>query len=760
MSECIDKNIGKERDRYLLDLLSDKDTDLFEQHLIECEYCASEVESFTETSAHLLHSKTIQTEVAKLVESDETNDSNEAMSTPTIVKSRWWTNKIVWSTAALFVILLFKPWNIEIAPDKTAIAGANRIAILPISSNESANQWLGNAATKLLSTNLSESNQLTILTTQHVSDIIEYLDMQKIEEFDADLALRVAEKAKANWVIIGNIDQSDPKLAINVIMLNTSTGDTVTNEYLTGKATNDLFSIIDKMTDSVKTDILPDTDIDQNNILSVSDITTRSPEAYRNYLHGIDYYEQFSIAEAESCFLNAISYDSTFAMAYYYLAYFADTIHINNAIKYINNSSRQEQYYIKALAFLLKDNTDSFFSEMDNLIKSYPYDARAYYWYARIQSRIRNNQKALDYYYRTIRIDPYHKLAYNNMCYIFIDLGDYKNALWANDMYTAICPDEPNPYDTRGDIYTEMGEFENAIESYLKAMEIRPFFSFTYSKLGVMYQLIRDFDRARHWEYSGWANEHDDPFPANISANMFVAEGKFEKAIETLDEALSLVDQGIMTSVNAESIILTKANILIEKEPQLAYQELETISKSVDSLSDFRQIDYYLLNTGLLNQLGHAAKADSCLEQFKQDIDTTTLNQYRYYYISGYINIQRKQYEEAVLHLRTASDKIGPNHDFESRYLLAVAYVEFKQYADAISELKKQLKNQNYRRTDFPIWNAKMHYYLGRAYEGLGQYRLAIEQYTYFVEIWKDADWDIKEINDAKSRLTYLNNAS
>jgi hypothetical protein len=70
------------------------------------------------------------------------------------------------------------------------------------------------------------------------------------------------------------------------------------------------------------------------------------------------------------------------------------------------------------------------------------------------------------------------------------------------------------------------------------------------------------------------------------------------------------------------------------------------------------------------------------------------------------------------------------------------------------------MKSQNYRRTSLPIWNAKMHYYLGRAYEGLENYQLALDQYEYFLKIWNDTDWPIKEIEDTRERLAKLKSRS
>jgi hypothetical protein len=52
-----------------------------------------------------------------------------------------------------------------------------------------------------------------------------------------------------------------------------------------------------------------------------------------------------------------------------------------------------------------------------------------------------------------------------------------------------------------------------------------------------------------------------------------------------------------------------------------------------------------------------------------------------------------------------------------------------------------------------------MHYYLGQAYEksGSGWQSRAIKQYEKFLDIWKDADPRIEEINKARERLEELN---
>jgi tetratricopeptide (TPR) repeat protein len=756
MNECINKDIGQELDRYLLNLLSPEMTEAFERHLLECPFCTAEVENFSQTSLRLLHSPRIKKEVEDIVQGRAESPSVRKTHTATTMSRPWWGRPIVWAAAALFLILLFRPWNIIISSKNEAIAGENRVAVMPLSSDETGEQWLGKVVTSLLLTNLSESGRLNILTDQHIANIIQYLNAQNDTSTGIGLALQVAEKAGAKWVITGNINRADPDMAMNVMLINALSGDTVIDLHLAGTAAGDLFSLIDKTTDTLKAGILKEHDIRQNAEYSVTDITTRSPEAYRQYLKGVALYDQFYSEEAESCFVKALSYDSTFAMAYYYLGRMKGQKYLDEALKYISRSSRREQYYIRAYTLYRKRDFNGFFAEMNKLLKDFPLDAGAYYWYAQVKNERGDKQTTLEYLSRAVEIDPYYKLAYNLMTYIYTGLGDYEKAFWANDMYTAICPDEANPYDSRGDIYAEMGDFDKAIDFYLIAVNIKHRFNYTYSKLGVMYQLVRDFDKAWYWDSTGWANEHDSPFPADYAANMLAAQGKFDKAIETLDTGLIQVLNGVMEHLSVPEIIQTKALILAEKDPRLAVREMEENLSLTDSLSNSQKTDYYCLMSRLLAQAGSFPRADSILKELETRLDTTISDQYQYYLTAGFIELQRRRYDTAIADLCHAGKLLSAKDDFDSRYLLAVAYIETGRFNDAALELDRQLKSQNFRRIMVPIWNAKMHYYLGRAYEGMKKYQLAAEQYKYFLDIWKNADWKIKEIDDARSRLANL----
>ena len=88
--------------------------------------------------------------------------------------------------------------------------------------------------------------------------------------------------------------------------------------------------------------------------------------------------------------------------------------------------------------------------------------------------------------------------------------------------------------------------------------------------------------------------------------------------------------------------------------------------------------------------------------------------------------------------------------------MLARAYLESGRLGQAVSEFEDLLSNYSRVRLLWAIWVVKAHYYLGLAYEKSGWNKKAIEQYEEFLDIWKDADPGIAEVEDARERLKKL----
>ncbi len=87
--------------------------------------------------------------------------------------------------------------------------------------------------------------------------------------------------------------------------------------------------------------------------------------------------------------------------------------------------------------------------------------------------------------------------------------------------------------------------------------------------------------------------------------------------------------------------------------------------------------------------------------------------------------------------------------------LLARAYHQKGELDKAIAEYERLTTfdpESKYRRLIHP----KYHYKLAKLYEEKNWMGKAIEQYGKFLEIWKDADPGITEVEDARKRLIKL----
>ena len=79
-----------------------------------------------------------------------------------------------------------------------------------------------------------------------------------------------------------------------------------------------------------------------------------------------------------------------------------------------------------------------------------------------------------------------------------------------------------------------------------------------------------------------------------------------------------------------------------------------------------------------------------------------------------------------------------------------------EKYEKAVSLLEKRIVTYSQTRVYTPTWNAKLHYLLGMAYEGLNKIELAREQYTIFLDIWGKPSNYIPATIDSRKRLQKL----
>jgi len=620
---------------------------------------------------------------------------------------------------------------------------------------------LGEIVTGLLIADLSESRYVQVVSSQRLYDILKLLGKEGMKVIDKDVASQVARKANAKWMLLGSILQVEPQIILMAQLVEVATGNAIASQRITGDPDEKIFSMVDKLTVEVKKDLSLPTEAQKEEDPQVADVTTHSPEAYRFYLEGLDYFWKMYYVEAEKSFKKALEIDSTFAMAYFWLAALEPSSErsrlIAKAVEYSDKVSEKEKCYVKSSEAWISGNHVEAIKELKKLVERYPEDKFAFIWLGTIYYNVlRDPEEGVGYLNKAIEIDPLYKFAYNLLAYAYNDIGDFEKSIWAINKYISMAPDEPNPYDSRADLYAHNGKLDQAIQSYKKALEIKPDFYWSLSKLGHMYLFKREYTEAEScYKALASSSEKDTRSVGRTYLALIpLHQGK-------PDEALKVLEGGItadgMEEVERRQVDkhFKKATIYRDKKNlRLALEETKKameISRAVNPDAPPSHWEYYVR---ILAENNEIAKAEEMAGALKKDIEEKDQSvMHHYWYALGFIEWSKGNREAA---LSAFEELAQATPDFWAHFTLAEAYFKSARLGEAVAEFEKVLSRYDESRAFSALRAVKTHYLLGLAYEKSGWNKKAIEQYGEFLEIWKDADPGIPEVEDAKERLEKL----
>jgi len=673
---------------------------------------------------------------------------------------------IVFVIALLFLIL--KPFKFEVVSEKGAIAKENSLAIMYFENlvDREDKERLGEIVTNLLIIGLSESQYLNVVSSQRLYDILKLLGKEGAKIIDKNVASQVATKAGAKWMLLGSILQVEPQVILTSQLVEVESGRVLSSERITGEPGEKIFSMVDKLTVEVKKDLSLPAQAQKEETPKVADVTTHSPEAYRYYLEGLDYLWKAYDTEAERSFKKALEYDSTFAMTYFWLAQVqvGQTAKeqkelVAKAVKYSDKVSQKEKYYIKILEAGTSGNHEQEIKELQKMIEHYPQEKLALFALGATYYRVfQKFDEAIRYLNQAIEIDPLFKMAYNLLAYAYNDRGDFDKSIWAINKYISLAPDEANPYDSRADLYAYNGKLDQAIESYKKALEIKPDFYMSLAKLGDMYLFKREYTQADSC-FKALSSCSEKSYRSGgraLLALIPLYQGKLEEALKTLDDGIAgdRMEQA-EGEMNAYKHFSKVSIYEKQKKMALALKEaeigIEILKKATPNDPVYGRDGY----TNLLVESGRIAEAEELTRTLKKDIEekNPTLMS-SYWWTLGEIEVAKGDTNMAVSYLEKAY-KESSTPSFYLRYRLAEIYLKKGRLDEAVAELEKALS----RYDDDRIWTTmavKAYYLLGLAYEKSGWNKKAIEKYEEFLDIWKNADPGIPEVQDARERLKKL----
>ena len=243
-------------------------------------------------------------------------------------------------------------------------------------------------------------------------------------------------------------------------------------------------------------------------------ITTSSEEAKKQFVEGRDKTERLLIADSLANFDKAIELDPNFASAELARAQASQTAkeffdHLAKAVALADKVSEGEKLLIVSTKAGVDGDNAKQKESLDRLVALFPGDERVQVIVGGYYFGQQDYKTALEHYNESIKINANYAPAYNIAGYAYRQNGDMDKAEQSFKKYIELIPNDPNPYDSYGELLLKMGRYDDSIVQYKKALAIDP--NFMASRQGVAMNLL----------YSGKAADR----PNRISAYIWNAAG-------------------------------------------------------------------------------------------------------------------------------------------------------------------------------------------------------------------------------------------
>jgi len=642
--------------------------------------------------------------------------------------------------------------------------------------DDSLDHWR-EALPSWLITDLSQSKYINVLPEDSLFSILRKLNLLEAQNYASEDLKNVAMEGRVNHIFQARYSKAGDIFRIDYSLQKADTLERIASDYVTGKNEESFPSLVDEITKNIKANLALSkeqlsTDIDKD----IGAITTSSPEAFKYYSLGRKYHAQGGQLLRRSVELmeQAVAIDPEFAMAYRSMAmsYFSmgdrkqSKETYQKAMKLTDRLSDRERLQIEADFYLLSESTyDKAIEAYEELLEIYPDAQIARLNLGVVYALTGNREKSIEQYeigiktYKTDQLNLYRNLTamYRQLgsfekaretfqyyldnfpdnltirlrlALIFIDQGKYELALEETDRAFSFAPTDWLPIQYRGDIYFAMGDLIKAEAEYRMLLD-------------------RDERSANYWGMSKLSD-------------LFLIQGKFDDAIEQDKKALELAEE--LGEKRWKRTRLSSLAYLdrITGHPEEALKKYDICWKSAVEDENFTDQRAALTNIGLtyleMKQMAETRRVTKELGEMIEQAPNQNLI-YHCDLLMGMIEIEKKNYTQAIDYFEQGLPLLSAVAAYQIIFADSLGRACYESGdLEKAREIYGRIQDINVEgKMGFGDVYVKSFYTLGKINEELGDTALAIENYEKFLDLWKDADPGIAEVEDARQRLSRLN---
>jgi tetratricopeptide (TPR) repeat protein len=409
--------------------------------------------------------------------------------------------------------------------------------------------WLEQGIVEMIVADLSQSRQLNLFSSDKVLETLRTMGVDENQANDPVIGLKAAKALNAEAFICGRYYNKNDSLVIEMDLRDGKNGNLMSRRTVTGSGLENVFTMMDNITRNLKNDLQvqlrESREVDQR----IADIMTSSVDAYKQFSEGVESENRFYPREAAEHFQKAIELDSTFASAYLRLARIQfgqgsmDGAYklLSKAVQYAEKASLKERLSIYALEAASRADLGKSIQLYKQITELFPEDDDAHFNLGTYYYNLGQIDPGIEEVEIATALNPKNKLAFNQLAYLYAHKGNMDLAQKALEKYIKLAADEPNPYDSMGEILQGAGRIDDAIRFYQKALKLNEKFAPTIEHVTTAYLDKGDYKAAQNQGkklLKMAESEREKNNALYLLAMIEIAREDFAEAKEYLVEAL------------------------------------------------------------------------------------------------------------------------------------------------------------------------------------------------------------------------------
>jgi len=634
------------------------------------------------------------------------------------------------------------------------------------------------ALAELLTADLAQSKYLRLVPSDEMYSILRNLNLLEARKYSSEDLSSIAAAGRAAYVLTGTYIAVGRKFLITTAIQRIDNKETLSSSRVEAEGDEEIIALVDDLTRRIKFDLdLSEAQVAGDFDRDVGQITTSSPEAYRLYSEAWKLTLQMKSQESIPLLEKALVLDPEFAMGYRLLAivyihldqWKKARVYHERAFALSARTSDAERYLIEAAYDMMRGERyyDRAIGALSRYLEDHPEGYASYNLLGMIYVYYAEWDKARSLFERSQTIKPEYVISLLNVANMWMVKGEYRKASRTVETHLGRYPD--NAWLRRGlaFCYVMEKDYSRAWIELERARVLDPLGSDDKIARGDLSVYQSDLIQAEK-EYRSLleSKDPDELRGGRIRLDwLAVLRGKFASLRIPMSEILESARGEGPEAPTLLQQYLAAWYFLKSGDPETALGGFQILLGSSEAAEDLEYQRRALHGQGLAClAMGRVDEALNVAEELRKTVESKShknaLRIYRHFW--GCLELERGNLRPAIEHLEE-SISLMPAESFawdsgpQAMMLdpLAQAYLRAGQQERAVETYRKITAMTGGRLRDGDIY-AKAFYMLGKIAEERGDEARARENYGQFLELWKDADPGLPELEEAKKRLADL----